>query len=128
MDDDASAAVPCDTAIFASATCRSPHSLRNCRVASTMKCPCPPLYESSPPCVFVGRLPPRSMFPSSTNAPPSPAPQKPMFSSVTIAVLVNESYSSSTSTSSRPIPAAANASSADSPMGNDVMEGAWYGL
>ena len=50
------------------------------------------------------------------------------FPSVTIAVLVNESYSSSTSTSARLIPVAAKASFADSLMGKDVIEGAWYGL
>ena len=67
------------------ATCRSPHSPRSWRTASTSRnmpyCPgC--VYERPPPLVFVGNEPPGPSLPSSTNAPPSPFAQKPRSSSV----------------------------------------------
>ena len=47
--------------------------------------------ESPPPSVLVGSAPPTRIFPSSTNAPPSPLPQNPRASNESSTIGVNAS-------------------------------------
>ena len=81
-------------AVFAPATCRSPHSPRSWRTASTsVNMPYIPLwvYDSPPPLVFIGNGPPGAVRPPDTNGPPSPGLQKPVASSPITGTIVNAS-------------------------------------
>ena len=91
MDEEASAAVPCETAIFASGTCRSPHSPRRLAGGLHDEVPVTAVVGEQPPVRVRGEGSPQVDVPAFYERAPSPGPQKPMFSNVTIAVLVNES-------------------------------------